>query len=112
MSLHVGGSRCLSSSYSTEVLPAECGEEHGSREVHGREVVGAGREAGLGQGGLLLNPSQDTQSLVSGGVRQGHLLDDLEGQGGQRGQRESRNKKKLTCKGNYPYPPLLTDDLV
>lgn len=81
----------MRSSYSTEVLPAECGEEHGSREVHGGEVVGAGRETGLGQGGLLLNPTQDTQSLVSGGVRQGHLVEDLEGQRGQTGQRESSN---------------------
>jgi len=38
-----------------EVLPAESGEQHGGRQVHERQVVGPGGEAGLRQGGLLFD---------------------------------------------------------
>lgn len=44
--LHVAGAlrlRCRGA----EVLPAEGGEQHGSRQVHGRQVMGRRGEAGL-----------------------------------------------------------------
>lgn len=63
LSLHVAGSLCLCCS-GAEVLPAEGGEQHGSRQVHGRQVVGPGGEAGLRQHGLLPDYSQDVQGLV------------------------------------------------
>lgn len=57
-----------------EVLPAESGQQHGGRQVHGRQVVGPGGEAGPRQDGLLLDYSQDAQRLVPGWILEGDLL--------------------------------------
>lgn len=75
--LHVSGAlrlRCRGA----EVLPAESGEQHGGGQVHGRQVVGPGGEAGLRQGGLISDHSQDVQGLVPRRVGEGDLLQNLQ----------------------------------
>lgn len=62
---------------SAEVLPAEGSEEHGGRQVHGRQVVGPGGQAGLGEQRLVPDDGQDLQRLVPGRVGQGDLVQDL-----------------------------------
>lgn len=73
LSLHVPRALRLSCGRA-EVLPAERGQQHGGRQVHWRQVVGPGGEAGPRQGRLLLDYSQDVQSLVPGRIREGDLL--------------------------------------
>lgn len=63
LSVHVSGALRLRCS-GAEILPAEGGEQHGSRQVHGRQVVGPGGEAGLRQSRLVPDDSQDVQGLV------------------------------------------------
>lgn len=60
-----------------EVLPAEGGQEHGGRQVHGRQVVGPGGQAGLGEQRLLPDDGQDLQRLLLGRVGQGDLVQNL-----------------------------------
>lgn len=60
-----------------EVLPAEGGEEHGGRQVHGRQVVGPGGQAGLGEQGLVPDDGQDLQRLLSRRVGHGDLVQNL-----------------------------------
>lgn len=61
----------------TQVLPTEGGQEHGGRQVHGRQVVGPGGQAGLWQRGLLLDDIQDVQGFVPRRVGEGDLLEYL-----------------------------------
>lgn len=60
-----------------EVLPAKGGEEHCSRQVHGRQVVGPGGQAGLGEQGLVPDDGQNLQRLLPGRISQGDLVQDL-----------------------------------
>lgn len=74
--LSLAGPLCLCRG-GTEVLPAEGGDEHGSGQVHGRQVVGPGGKAGLGQQGLLSDCSQDVQRLLPRRVGEGDLVQNL-----------------------------------
>lgn len=76
---------------SAQVLPAEGGEEHGGRQVHGRQVVGPGGQAGLGEQGLVPDDGQDLQRLLPGRVGQGDLVQNL--------WRETKRKRPLVI--NY-----------
>lgn len=60
LSLHVPCALGLCCS-STEVLPAEGSKQHGSRQIHGGQIVGSSGIAGLG---LLSYYSKDVQGLV------------------------------------------------
>lgn len=77
LSLHVPGPLSLRCG-GAQVLPAEGGEQHGSRQVHRRQVVGPGGQAGLRQRGLLLDDGQDVQGFVPRRVGQGDLLENLQ----------------------------------
>lgn len=80
-----------------EILPAEGGEEHGGRQVHGRQVVGPGGQAGLGEQGLVPDDGQDLQRLLPGRVGQGDLVQDL-------WQETARGRKLvLNCTFSFPF---------